>query len=43
MSPLLPYDRTRRSVDDPELFATYMELLAEARVVVKAHVDAFAG
>lgn len=27
------------ALDDPELFATYIELTADARDVVKAHVD----
>jgi Tetracyclin repressor-like, C-terminal domain len=40
MSSLPPYDGTRRSVDDPELLATYMELVVEAKVVVKVYVEA---
>jgi AcrR family transcriptional regulator len=30
--------KRKRAFDDPELFATYMTLVAEAREVVKAHV-----
>ena len=30
----------RRALDDPEFFATYLELMAEAREVVRAHVEA---
>lgn len=30
--------KRRRALDDPELFATYVALAAEARTVVKAHV-----
>jgi AcrR family transcriptional regulator len=30
--------KRRKALDDPELFATYIELAAEARDVVKAHV-----
>src|SRR6266540_3755167 len=29
----------RKALDDPELFATYIELTADARDVVRAHVD----
>lgn len=36
---LLIASKRRKAFDDPELFATYMELAAEAREVVKAHVD----
>lgn len=32
-----------RALDDPELFSTYVQLTAEAREVVGAHVDALAG
>ncbi|MFN8375743.1 MAG: TetR family transcriptional regulator [Anaerolineae bacterium] len=32
-----------RALDDPELFATYVELVAESRDVVKAHVDHLVG
>ena len=31
--------KRRKALDDPELFATYIELAAEARGVVKAHVE----
>jgi chemotaxis regulatin CheY-phosphate phosphatase CheZ len=31
--------KRRRAQDDPELFATYLALAAEARDVVRAHVD----
>ena len=31
--------KRRRALDDPELFATYIELTADAREVVKAHVE----
>jgi len=36
---LLVAAKRSRSADDPELFATYVELTADAREVVKAHVD----
>lgn len=36
---LLIESKRSRMSDDPELFATYLELVAEARDVVKAHVD----
>jgi AcrR family transcriptional regulator len=36
---LLVAAKRGRSTDDPELFATYVELTAEAREVVKAHVE----
>lgn len=36
---LLISSKRSRAFDDPELFATYMELAEEARDVVKAHVD----
>ena len=29
----------RRALDDPEFFATYLELMAEAREVIQAHVE----
>jgi AcrR family transcriptional regulator len=32
--------KRRKALDDPELFATYLALAAEARGVVTAHVDA---
>jgi AcrR family transcriptional regulator len=31
--------KRRKALDDPELFATYIELAADAREVVKAHVQ----
>jgi AcrR family transcriptional regulator len=31
--------KRRKALDDPELFATYIELAAEARNVVRAHVE----
>jgi len=40
---LLIASKRNRALDDPELFATYMELVAEAREVVGAHVDALTG
>ncbi len=36
---LLIETKRRRAFDDPELFATYMALVVEAREVVKAHVE----
>jgi AcrR family transcriptional regulator len=36
---LLITTKRRRALDDPELFATYMELAAEAREVVRTHVE----
>ncbi|HEY4385951.1 MAG TPA: TetR family transcriptional regulator [Ktedonobacteraceae bacterium] len=36
---LLIASKHKSAFADPELFATYMELVAEARNVVKAHVD----
>ena len=36
---LLISTKHKRALDDPELFANYLELVAEAREVVKAHVD----
>ena len=35
--------KRRRALDDPELFATYMTLMAEAREVVVAHVEQLVG
>ena len=35
--------KRRNALEDPELFATYIELTAEAREVVAAHVDALVG
>jgi AcrR family transcriptional regulator len=40
---LLIATKRGKAFDDPELFATYMELAAEARGVVGAHVDHLAG
>jgi AcrR family transcriptional regulator len=40
---LLIMSKRKKALDDPELFATYMELVAEARKVVKAHVDDLMG
>ena len=37
---LLVETKRRRALDDPELFATYVELTAGAREVVSAHVSA---
>ncbi len=36
---LLVSSKRSKALDDPELFATYIELTADARDVVKAHVD----
>lgn len=36
---LLITSKRSRAHDEPELFATYIELIAESREVVKAHVD----
>ncbi|HET6686110.1 MAG TPA: TetR family transcriptional regulator, partial [Jiangellaceae bacterium] len=36
---LLVRSKRTKALDDPELFATYIELAAEAREVVNAHVD----
>ena len=40
---LLVTSKRRKALDDPELFATYIELTADARDVVKAHVDTLVG
>ena len=40
---LLITSKRRKALDEPELFATYVELTADAREVVKAHVDTLAG
>ena len=37
---LLVHSKRSKALDDPELFATYVELAAGAREVVMAHVDA---
>jgi AcrR family transcriptional regulator len=40
---LLVRSKRTKALDDPELFATYIELAAEARGVVNAHVDTLVG
>jgi AcrR family transcriptional regulator len=40
---LLVHSKRRKALDEPELFATYVELTADAREVVKAHVDTLLG
>jgi AcrR family transcriptional regulator len=40
---LLIASKRSRALDDPELFATYVELVAESRDVVKSHVDTLVG
>jgi AcrR family transcriptional regulator len=40
---LLVTSKHRKALDDPELFATYIELTADARDVVRAHVDTLVG
>ena len=40
---LLVTSKRRKALDDPELFATYVELTADARHVVTAHVDRLVG
>jgi AcrR family transcriptional regulator len=40
---LLVSSKRRKALDDPELFATYIELTADAREVVRAHVDTLVG
>ena len=40
---LLVSSKRKKALDDPELFATYVELTADAREVVKAHVDTLVG
>jgi AcrR family transcriptional regulator len=40
---LLIASKRNRALDDPELFATYMDLVTEAREVVRAHVDHLVG
>jgi AcrR family transcriptional regulator len=40
---LLVRSKRAKALDDPELFATYVELTAEARDVVMAHVDTLVG
>jgi AcrR family transcriptional regulator len=36
---LLVASKRKKATDDPELFATYIELAADAREVVRAHID----
>ena len=40
---LLVTSKRRKALDDPELFATYVALSADARDVVRAHVDTLVG
>jgi AcrR family transcriptional regulator len=40
---LLVHSKHTRALDDPELFATYIALAAQAGEVVKAHVDTLIG
>lgn len=40
---LLVSSKRSKALDDPELFATYIELAADAREVVKDHVDTLVG
>jgi len=40
---LLVSSKRRKALEAPELFATYIELTADAREVVKAHVDTLLG
>jgi AcrR family transcriptional regulator len=40
---LLVGAKRSKALDEPELFATYVELTADARQVVKAHVDTLVG
>ena len=40
---LLVHSKRSKALEDPELFATYVELAAHAREVVKAHVDTLVG
>jgi AcrR family transcriptional regulator len=40
---LLVHSKRSKALNDPELFATYIELTADAREVVKAHVDKLTG
>jgi AcrR family transcriptional regulator len=40
---LLVRSKHRKALDDPELFATYIELTADARDVVQAHVATLVG
>lgn len=40
---LLVHTKRSKALEDPELFATYLELTTEARQVVAAHVDTLVG
>jgi AcrR family transcriptional regulator len=40
---LLVASKRRRALDDPELFATYVELTADAREVITGHVETLVG
>ncbi len=40
---LLVTSKRRKALDEPDLFATYIELTADARDVVRAHVDTLVG
>jgi AcrR family transcriptional regulator len=40
---LLVTSKRRKALDEPELFATYVELTADAREVVRAHVETLIG
>lgn len=40
---LLIMSKRKRAFDDPEMFATYLEIAADARDVVKAHVNELTG
>jgi len=40
---LLVSSKRRKALEEPELFATYIDLTADARDVVKAHVDTLLG
>lgn len=40
---LLIMSKRKRAFDDPEMFATYLEIAADARDVVKAHVNELIG
>jgi AcrR family transcriptional regulator len=40
---LLVSSKRRKALEEPELFATYVELTADARDVVRAHVDKLVG
>jgi AcrR family transcriptional regulator len=40
---MLVDSKRRKALEDPELFATYIELAVEARAVVRAHVETLIG